>query len=423
MRAFTAVLGREREDGAALWVDVGESRGPNETDYSSQVARRWRRLPTYLVALGVGLVVSYGDRFVVGGAVAPPLYSVDTVLGVATTLPFFAGFVYGGYWLRRSSLPVERYRRIGYWTGGSLVTFLGVNLAMIVVWWPGDVLSAVGWARFALAAGGAAGFLFGVIEARAIERERSAERSEVRAEMAEDQQQWFDYLNSLLRHEILNTVNVISGNTSLLLARGDLDDEAVARMETIRRNCRNMEHVIRDVRVLIDANNGDGHLHTVDLHEVIEEEVRALRDAGGSVTVELDVPESLSVVADELLARVVANLLNNAAKHNDDAEPTVWVTAEERDDTVVFHVEDDGPGVPERKRGILFERMNDGGTDHGLGLYLVRTLVDRYGGAVELTETGPNGSTFSVELPRAPSSDPRPQSANESTTTDCVRAQ
>lgn len=109
--------------------------------------------------------------------------------------------------------------------------------------------------------------------------------------------------------------------------------------------------------------------------------------------------------ADGLLERVFSNLLLNAVKHNDRSAPRIRVSVETDDETATVHVADNGPGVPEGQRDTLFERDTDRGSSHGLGLYLVRTLVERYGGSVELTETGPEGSVFTVTLPSAGASD------------------
>ena len=383
---------RTAEDGGDFGLD-----GTRRPDRFS----RWKHLPTALMGLGLVVFASLSDVWLVGGGSRPALFSAETVIAVLFVLPLALGFGYGGYWLRRSSIARRRFRRIGYWCGGGIVAFLGINLAIMATWSPDDLAFAIGWARFSFGVGGVGGLLIGIIEARSIERGRAAERAVTRAEMAEDQQRWFDYLNGLLRHEILNTVNVLSGNVTLLVEENDPDEETLVRLETVQRQCRNMELVIRDVRVLIEATNGNAELEPVDLADVIADEVRDLRDVYESVTVEVDVPETLPVVADELAGRVFSNLLTNAVKHNDGEHPVVRVTARESDDWVVCRVEDDGPGVPEGKRGNLFERTNDGGTDHGLGLYLVRTLVERYRGTVELTRTGPAGSEFTVVLPSA----------------------
>lgn len=111
------------------------------------------------------------------------------------------------------------------------------------------------------------------------------------------------------------------------------------------------------------------------------------------------------MAADDLLPRVFSNLLSNAVEHNDGARPRVDVTVETTPDSVTVLVADDGPGVPRSKLPSLFERTAEG-TSHGLGLYLVRTLAGRYGGRVDLRETGPDGSVFAVELPRADAAAP-----------------
>ncbi len=74
------------------------------------------------------------------------------------------------------------------------------------------------------------------------------------------------------------------------------------------------------------------------------------------------------------------------------------MTVDEQPETVTVTVADDGPGIPDKERERLFERKS---TNHGLGLYLSRILANRYGGTVDLADTGPDGSVFVVALPRA----------------------
>jgi signal transduction histidine kinase len=101
-----------------------------------------------------------------------------------------------------------------------------------------------------------------------------------------------------------------------------------------------------------------------------------------TVTVEGELPD-VPVFANEMLSSVFANLLTNAIQHNDASDPAVAVSATATDDEVVVRVADNGPGIPDDRKAEVFERattLDDDGS--GLGLYLVGTLVDQYGGEV-----------------------------------------
>jgi signal transduction histidine kinase len=103
-----------------------------------------------------------------------------------------------------------------------------------------------------------------------------------------------------------------------------------------------------------------------------------------------------------MLRSVFRNLLNNAVQHSDRDEPTVVVSAETEagGDWVVVRVADDGPGIPADRKETVFGKGEKGleseGT--GLGLYLVYTLVDHYGGSVWIEDNDPRGSVFVVRL-------------------------
>lgn len=101
-----------------------------------------------------------------------------------------------------------------------------------------------------------------------------------------------------------------------------------------------------------------------------------------------------------MLASVFRNVLTNAIQHNDKEIPEVIVSATREDGHVLIRVADNGPGVPDDRKEEIFEQgemgLDSEGT--GLGLYLVDTLVGRYGGEVRVEDNDPEGGVFLVEL-------------------------
>jgi signal transduction histidine kinase len=105
------------------------------------------------------------------------------------------------------------------------------------------------------------------------------------------------------------------------------------------------------------------------------------------------------------LARLVRNLLDNAARH---ARGHVAVSVEARDGEVVLTVDDDGPGIPADERARVFDRFtrldegrarDAGGV--GLGLPVVRAVVERHAGTVTVEDAPIGGARFVVTLPAA----------------------
>jgi signal transduction histidine kinase len=102
-----------------------------------------------------------------------------------------------------------------------------------------------------------------------------------------------------------------------------------------------------------------------------------------------------------MLSSVFRNLLKNAVQHNDTDDPEVTVSATTGDGTVEVAVADNGPGVPDERKEEIFGQGEKGleSSGTGIGLYLVRTLVERYGGDVRVEDNDPEGSVFVVRLP------------------------
>lgn len=381
------------------------------------------RTPRYLLGFAVLLAfVTAGETLLrilgVAGPDGPAVIANEVVIGILTTAPFVFLIGFAGYWLERSDLPPDRYLRIGMWTAGGTAGFLAINLALMTVM-PVDPWTAAGWARWAVALGGGIGVLVGVSEARAVHSAIEAERAVLEAEHLESQRDVLEYLNGLLRHEVLNAANVVSGYAATLMDEHPPGDRAHEYSETIYRQSEDMATVIRDVRVLLDAMAGEPELEPVDLGEVLADEVEKLEERYERVEVETDVPDGVSVRANALLPRVFGNLLSNAVEHNDSDTPHVSVVVATDADAVTVDIADNGPGLPDGTIGTFFERPDLAGADHGLGLHLVSKLVDSYGGTIELTDTGPDGSTFTVELtPAAPTpAGPAGRASSERTAT------
>jgi signal transduction histidine kinase len=144
----------------------------------------------------------------------------------------------------------------------------------------------------------------------------------------------------------------------------------------------------------------------VDLDDVVLRELARLRHDG--IEVDAHAVSAAQVRGDaSQLARVVANLTDNAARH---ATSRVAVSLREDHDRAVLTVADDGPGVAVSDRERVFERFtrlddarsrDQGGA--GLGLAIVREIVERHGGTVVVDDVPdqPSGARFTVTLPLA----------------------
>ncbi|RKF12843.1 sensor histidine kinase [Roseovarius spongiae] len=139
------------------------------------------------------------------------------------------------------------------------------------------------------------------------------------------------------------------------------------------------------------------------LGDVIESERLSVDDA--DISFAEDVPAGLSIRADrEQLYRVLANLVRNARQAIIASGKTgeIAVSAEETEDAWIIRVADTGPGLPPKAREHLFQpfqgRASKGGA--GLGLTISAELVRGHGGELTLEETGPDGTTFVITLPK-----------------------
>jgi two-component system, OmpR family, sensor kinase len=159
-----------------------------------------------------------------------------------------------------------------------------------------------------------------------------------------------------------------------------------------------------------DAGNYPVRMQPLYFDELIHEVVAAARILAATRQVTIDVTQvpPVSITGDEeLLRRLIVNLLDNAIRHSPDGG-RVHVELHATDARCHFTVTDSGPGIPEESQPHIFERFYRvdasrarGGTDGGagLGLALVRWVATVHGGEVELSRSSAQGSSFTVVLP------------------------
>lgn len=157
--------------------------------------------------------VSFAEAAVRVAADTPELLLTPNYLvSFGVTLPFVAGIAYGARYLGTEPFPVERNRRILGWCVAVTLLWLGINLLTLLVLGFTSPLVVVAWVRGTVAFGVGVGLVVGIMEARAVTQAVAAEQARLQAEHTARQRDLVDYVNSLLRHEVLNGINVIAGH-------------------------------------------------------------------------------------------------------------------------------------------------------------------------------------------------------------------
>lgn len=360
----------------------------------------------YLVAVGIVLLGVFS-----GGILLPASSDggSQSVLGLSMGAMIAGSFLVTGVGLARSTLDDERVWRVAGWS----TLGLGVPTVLIVLFilLAPSLLRGIGWRSVVIvniAAGGIVGVLVGsLLELRA-EHERTRtlnQRNRV-------------FLR-LFRHDIRTSVNLIRGHLDLVATETGTPLQSA---DVIRDHLAHIER-LSDAANRLDDLESMTETKPVDVGRVVHERVDELRRSTDGVTVETDVDAAAYVRANDLLPSVVDNLLRNAVEHgstgnrtrSDDGECAAWLRVTVRADTarrdaVVLRVEDDGPGFSDAELAVHTDaEATETALRHsdGIGLWLVRWIVDAYGGRFDVENAPDGGAVVTVRLPQvtAPPSD------------------
>lgn len=272
-----------------------------------------------------------------------------------------------------------------------------------------------GWSWFQVNAAGADDRIYliatDVDRHRALEEELARRNAELHAatERLREVNTELREFASVLSHDLREPMRKVASYAELLLRRyGDgLEPQAAAYARTAADAARRLQAMLDELLEYARAG-GDAEPTAVELGELLEE---VLSDLSVQLRVSGTTVESgplPTVWANRAaLTRVLHNLITNSIRHRGDRTVTIRIDAEKRaDDTWELRISDDGPGMAPEDAAHLFEvrsRPRHRRDGLGLGLPIVRRLVERMGGRVRATSAPGEGTTVTVTLPRPPS--------------------
>jgi signal transduction histidine kinase len=250
--------------------------------------------------------------------------------------------------------------------------------------------------------------------ANAIEHARLFEAAQHALEALAEADRRKDHFLAMLGHELRNPLAAISNAVYVLEQGGPHPPEVAHRLAVMDRQTRQLRRLVDDLLDVSRINQGKIELRksTVTLAQVLQCALDSIRPLAQQREQRLSVklpPSPILLEADpSRVEQVFANLLNNAVKYTPNGG-SIDVEAEAADGSAVVRIRDTGNGIQPELLPRIFEPFIQGepAVDRaagglGIGLTLVRSLVELHGGRVEARSGGPGeGSEFTVRLPGA----------------------
>lgn len=247
------------------------------------------------------------------------------------------------------------------------------------------------------------------------EREILLAREQELRQTAEMANRLKDEFLATLSHELRTPLNAILGWTQMLQSRSLGESESVKALATIERSARSQNQLIEDILDVSRIITGKLRLdvRAVDLPSVISSAADVARPAAEAKNIRLQVlldPSATPISGDpDRLQQVVWNLLSNAVKFTPKGG-RVQIRLERVNSHVEITVSDTGKGIKDEFLPHVFDRFrqSDGSMTRrhgglGLGLAIVRQIVELHGGTVEVMSDGEDkGATFIISLPLLP---------------------
>jgi PAS domain S-box-containing protein len=243
------------------------------------------------------------------------------------------------------------------------------------------------------------------------ERERLLASEKRSRAQAEEASRLKDEFLALVSHELRTPLNAIMGWASLLRTR-KLDEQTARAIETIQRNAQTQAQLIEDLLDVSRIVSGQMRLNIrpVEIATVIDAALEAVRPSASAKSIDLRTlidPAAGPTIGDpDRLQQIFWNLLSNAIKFTPKGGQ-VQVRVQRANSHLEVIVSDTGKGIDRKLLPFVFDRFRQGDSsttrEHGglgLGLAIVRHLVELHGGAVRAGSEGEGkGAEFVVELP------------------------
>ena len=209
-------------------------------------------------------------------------------------------------------------------------------------------------------------------------------------------------------HELRTPITLISGYSRRLLRHCDqLSTADQQQLQLVAEESESMGRLVNDLLEIARGDAGRLQLacHEIDPYVVLSDLCSRLQPTTGGRLDLLPAPEPYALVSadPERLSQCLTNLVENATKYSPADSPIELRLSGDRE-MVVMHVTDHGPGVPASERQQIFERFSRGSTTgeisgHGIGLAVVKTLMERMGGTVSVMDGPAGGADFQLRLP------------------------
>ncbi|MFC4543917.1 PAS domain S-box protein [Halosolutus amylolyticus] len=217
-------------------------------------------------------------------------------------------------------------------------------------------------------------------------------------------QQRVEILNRVLRHDLRNGMNIITGCAQMLAEAVEGDDVEYA--QTIQERASELISLAEKTRAVERTlERGEAATGPVNIAEAVQQAASRLESTYPEVEVTCSVTDDIYARTDEYFQTAVFQVLENAIEHNDEPTPTVDVELRncQEDGMVTLSIADNGPGMPAEERALLQEDEEITQLRHasGLGLWLVNWVVTRSGGQLRFDENDPRGTIVTLEIPRA----------------------
>jgi nitrogen-specific signal transduction histidine kinase len=207
-------------------------------------------------------------------------------------------------------------------------------------------------------------------------------------------------LNKMVRHDIRNDLQLVQAYLDLLDGHviGE-NQKHVSKALNSTESAIDLTVTARDLTETMRKVNPE--TQPIMLRPYIVEQIKTLEASRSDVDIQVegDIPTA-KVEANEMVESVFRNIIQNAIEHNEEEIAQITISGEvsEDDGSLSIHIADNGPGIPDSEKDSVVAEghttLQTGGS--GLGLYLVKTVMEDYGGTVSISDNNPKGAIVTV---------------------------